>query len=362
LEDTLSPQSDDQYIRYYSLASIFFASSGVMNEFTDVRFPNLDPLPGWLTTAGWVTDSSFCGWFGITCDGNGFPILLELPNNRMYGIFAPEVQLIADSLQVLELFNNFFLTTIDDGDAGNDWIAKMVNLRFLFFGTTSFAYPGVPTFINQIPTLEEIDFSNSFYTEGPIRGEAFIGASELNYVDFGDNVYTSTIPAEFTALPSLTFFYLDNCEFEGVDQTLDFIIGMPSIFENWNDFTLLSGSIPTEIGTVSTLNSWSLTFCGLSGQIPSELGNLGVTLDRLWLYQNQLTGTIPTEIGSLGRMQFLYFEGNLLNGSMPSEICDNRVPFALLSELGADCNADATSVVTCDCCTCCGEDGCGDFA
>jgi uncharacterized surface protein with fasciclin (FAS1) repeats len=152
LEGTLSAQTDAQYIRYYALSCIFFASNAVSNEFTDVQFPNLNPLPGWITSDGWVTDSDYCGWFGITCEGV-VPTLLELPNNRMFGIFAPEVQLIADTLEVLELFNNFFLTTIDNGDAGNDWIAKMVNLRDLFFGTTSFQYPGIPTFINQIPTL-----------------------------------------------------------------------------------------------------------------------------------------------------------------------------------------------------------------
>jgi uncharacterized surface protein with fasciclin (FAS1) repeats len=152
LEGTLSAQTDAQYIRYYALACIFFASSGVSNEFTDLQFPNLNPLPGWITTDGWVTDTDYCGWFGITC-ASGVPTQLALPNNRMFGIFAPEIQIIADTLEVIDLFNNFFLTTIDDGDAGNDWIAKMINLRDLFFGTTSFQYPGIPTFINQIPTL-----------------------------------------------------------------------------------------------------------------------------------------------------------------------------------------------------------------
>ena len=184
---------------------------------------------------------------------------------------------------------------------------------------------------HRFSSTEEIDFSNTFYSFGPIRGEAFEGLTNLNYVDIADNTYTTTIPTQFVDLPNLEFFYLDNCDFPGVDLTLDFIIGMPSIFENWMDFTQFTGSIPTEIGTVSTLGSWSLTFCGLSGPIPSELGNLGVTLDRLWLYQNQLTGTIPTEIGNLSRMQFMYFEGNQLSGDVPAEICANRSPLALLT-------------------------------
>lgn len=210
---------------------------------------------------------------------------------------------------------------------------------------------------------EEIDYSNSFYSFGPIRGEAFAGLANLNYIDLADNTYTTTIPSELVELESLAFFYLDNCDFE-VDEpiTLDFVLGFSAIEENWMDFTQFAGGIPTEIGNVLTLTSWSLSFCGLTGPIPSELGSLPL-LDRMWLYQNQLTGTIPTELGNLSRVQFLYFEGNRLTGAVPAEICE-KLPEngGLLTELGADCDAGNAFFVNCTCCTCCGAAACGDFA
>lgn len=67
--------------------------------------------------------------------------------------------------------------------------------------------------------------------------------------------------------------------------------------------------------------------------------------------------TIPTQLGQLARMQYLHVEGNNIRGSMPQQICDNRAPFALLGELGADC----AGAVSCQCCTCCGAINCNNF-
>jgi hypothetical protein len=171
----------------------------------------------------------------------------------------------------------------------------------------------------------------------------------LEHLDIADNAYTSGIPASITNLPSLEFFYLDYCF---LDDDLSFMIGMPKIFELRMDGTVVDATIPTEIGTLKTLSSFSITSCGLKGTIPTEIGLL-TSLDRLWLNQNSLTGTIPTEIGNLSRTAYLNFGGNLLTGSMPQEICNNLIPSGLLATLGSDCDTAE--------CTCCG-DACGNFA
>jgi len=157
LEGSLSPKTDAEYIHYYAIACIHTASSGVSNKHTDNEFPNLTTLPGWITSNNWLTNSSYCTWYGIACK-NGLVDKIELFENRMYGTFAPEVQLLADSVTVIDLFDNFFLTT--EGDAGNGWIAKMVNLVQLLFGSTSFEYPGVAPYINKLPKLSKLIEAN----------------------------------------------------------------------------------------------------------------------------------------------------------------------------------------------------------
>jgi hypothetical protein len=52
----------------------------------------------------------------------------------------------------------------------------------------------------------------------------------------------------------------------------------------------LSGTIPTELGSLSLLSTFDLYQCALSGTIPSELGNL-TAVTYFAVSQNQLTGT-----------------------------------------------------------------------
>ncbi|MCP4353986.1 MAG: DUF1566 domain-containing protein [Desulfobacterales bacterium] len=60
----------------------------------------------------------------------------------------------------------------------------------------------------------------------------------------------------------------------------------------------LTGSISSELGSLSTLKELNLKSNDLAGSIPSELGNLA-SLEHLILNNNQLTGEIPSELMKL---------------------------------------------------------------
>ena len=144
---------NEEFKVYYGLACVYLASSGVHNKYTLARFPELDTLPEWLTRDNWMSTANYCTWWGITCNNRGEITQLTLSANRLFGTFAPEVQHLARTLEEIELFNNFFLLT--EGDAGNEWIGQMTNLKNLFFGTTSFEYDGVPSFLGGLSKLGE---------------------------------------------------------------------------------------------------------------------------------------------------------------------------------------------------------------
>ena len=63
----------------------------------------------------------------------------------------------------------------------------------------------------------------------------------------------------------------------------------------------LSGSIPPELGNLSSLNWLYLFLNQLSRSIPPELGNLS-SLIRLELSANELSGSIPPELGNLSSL------------------------------------------------------------
>lgn len=81
----------------------------------------------------------------------------------------------------------------------------------------------------------------------------------------------------------------------------------------------LSGTIPTEIGSISLLEWLDLDFNKLTGNIPPEIGQL-TYLFALTISSNELTGSIPSQIGQLTNVRWLQFGENKLTGTIPPEI------------------------------------------
>ncbi|MYB47690.1 MAG: hypothetical protein F4X72_00175 [Dehalococcoidia bacterium] len=83
----------------------------------------------------------------------------------------------------------------------------------------------------------------------------------------------------------------------------------------------LHGSIPAELGLLSSLSSLDLRNSGLSGPIPPELGDLA-NLQNLYLHGNMLDGEIPAELGDMTGLRYLWLHSNELTGEIPEELGD----------------------------------------
>ena len=85
----------------------------------------------------------------------------------------------------------------------------------------------------------------------------------------------------------------------------------------------LKGTIPSELGTLSALNSLILSSNALSGTIPSELGFLKLT--RIEISFNSLVGTIPPQLFSSGVTIFVHLNSNSLSGPIPQTLVEMKV-------------------------------------
>ena len=132
-----------------------------------------------------------------------------------------------------------------------------------------------------------------------------VGDGRVTGLHLWRNQLTGSIPAELGDLSSLTQLSLNNNR-QYVRETRAFEGG-------------LTGSIPPELGNLSSLTVLNLGGNQLTGSIPPELGKLS-SLTVLNLFNNQLTGPIPTELGNLSNLRSLYLGGNQLTGSIPSEL------------------------------------------
>jgi len=81
----------------------------------------------------------------------------------------------------------------------------------------------------------------------------------------------------------------------------------------------LSGTIPSELGSMTNIQHLELNSNSLTGTIPSELGSM-TSMIYLVLSSNSLTGTIPSELGSMTSMIYLVLSSNSLTGIIPSEL------------------------------------------
>jgi hypothetical protein len=350
LEDgspTASLSTDQQTIQLYALACIYYNTYAVRSDWTDFQYGKDVAIPGWFSSRGWLGSASdVCtNWYGLSCDEQGRVSKIELDTNGLTGYFPPETAYLHESLNTIDLYNNLLH---NKGDLGNAFLGELTNLEYLFFGSTSFEYDGIPSQLGRLTKLKELDFSYTLYF-GQLKGDAFKPLTNLKYLVMDGNAYNSSLPTELIQLPELEYLYAG---FSFLHGDLAFIPRMPKIFELWiDDNPDIKGTIPTTIGQATSLVSLSATNNGLSGPIPSEIGQL-TDMIQLWLYDNQLTGTIPTEFGNLIKMKTLNLQKNGLVGEMPSNLCARRRPFGRLEELEADCDGP----IACDeqCCTCCG--------
>ncbi|KAJ0027200.1 hypothetical protein Pint_35132 [Pistacia integerrima] len=84
----------------------------------------------------------------------------------------------------------------------------------------------------------------------------------------------------------------------------------------WNDLT---GSIPKEIGNISSLLLLLLNGNRLSGSLPEELGKLS-NLNRLQVDENNISGTIPKSFANMTSMRHFHLNNNSIVGQLPPEL------------------------------------------
>ncbi|XWS27389.1 hypothetical protein CRYUN_Cryun26dG0111000 [Craigia yunnanensis] len=125
-----------------------------------------------------------------------------------------------------------------------------------------------------------------------------------------------TLPKELVKFPYL----------QEIDLSRNFLNG--TIPPEWGSMLLvnisllgnrLTGSIPKELGNISTLISLSAEFNQLSGALPPELGNLP-HIERILLSSNNFTGEVPETFAMLTTLKDFRISDNHFTGKIPNFI------------------------------------------
>ncbi|XP_008782942.2 brassinosteroid LRR receptor kinase BRL1-like [Phoenix dactylifera] len=237
---------------------------------------------------------------GRTC---GAIAELNLSGNQLTGGLPPTF-VSCSSLQVLDLANNQL-----SGDFLELVISTLPSLKLL-----------------------HLPFNN---ISGRVPFRALTNCTLLEEIDLGSNEFAGDIeiPSGFcSSLPSLRRILLPN----------NFLIGsVPSELGNCTNlqtidlsFNFLSGPIPSEIWSLPKLSVLVIWASNLSGEIPQDLCSNSASLETLILSYNIISGSFPSSFAKCANLIWVSFSGNRLVGRIPSGI-GNLQKLAIL-QLGSN--------------------------
>ena len=271
---------------------------------------------GWTNSQGWLGEGIPDDWYGVGVDSVGRVTVLDLTANGLAGQLPASLGALSH-LSTLKIGDNALTGRLPLSLA-------TLSLREFRYAGTQLCAPREDAFqawLNTIPTHEgtntlcvapasDREVLGVFYnttggpnwtdnrnwlTDAPLGDWHGVWVDAQNRVvalSLTRNNLTGSIPPELGELSSLG--YLD--------------LGQNA----------LTGPIPPELGKLGSLVELRLMANYLSGPLPAQLGRL-TNLREMWMYSNDFTG-IPPELGELAALELLYLSDNNLSGQIPPEL------------------------------------------
>lgn len=270
----------------------------------------------WSRSEGWLGDGDLSDWHGVSTDYTGQVTELDLSGNGLDGQLPANLGDLG-RMTVLRLGDNSLSGRLPP-------TLTRVPLREFRYADTELCMPQDDRFrewLDAIATHEgtgvscdpmsDRDLLAAFYnaTGGPHwthsdnwltgaglsdwHGVELDDQGRVMEISLPDNNLSGPIPPEIGSLSSLRRLDLGNNN--------------------------LSGPIPPEVGNLAKLRHLDLGGNSLSGAMPPELGNLA-SLEHLNLQRNDLWGPLAPELGSLASLTYLDLSNNGWGGGLPPEL------------------------------------------
>ena len=251
----------------------------------------------------------------------------ETPQGRAYQWLANEDPRQLDPGDPT-LDQRYILTTLYYATGGDEW-------KECFQGATNEEcgqgfFPDAKAFLS-----EESECTWGFWAENSCNPEGALRAVQLP-----NNNLVGSLPSEIGALSALDTLSLEQNSLTG------------NLLENWpqslfrlrlskNSFTgVVNGGLPRALSLLYIDENQ------LSGTIDDLVGSLQ-DVSQLNLQSNGFTGTIPERLGTLTSLRVARFEENQLTGTMPQQVCTNREENSSFRFLSTDCPPE----FNCECCS-----------
>ncbi|XP_044461735.1 leucine-rich repeat receptor protein kinase HPCA1-like isoform X2 [Mangifera indica] len=289
------------------LSILFFTIAATTNSRDAAALNSLKDI--WKNfPPSWRASDPCEDWVGIRCS-NSRVISITLPSMKLSGPLSGDITTLSE-LQILDLSYNKDLT----GSLPTT-IGDLKNLTSLILVGCGLSGP-IPDSIGHLSKLVYLSLnSNSFI--GPIP-RTIGNLAELYWLDLADNKLTGTIPVSSGKSPGLDMlvhtkhFHLGKNQLSGTIPEQLFSSNMVLIHVLF-DSNSLTGTLPTSLGLVQTLEVVRFDRNQLNGPVPSNLNNLS-NVNELFLSNNKITGSIP-DLSGLNSLNYLDMSNNSFDPS-----------------------------------------------
>ncbi|KAF8768874.1 hypothetical protein HU200_007438 [Digitaria exilis] len=267
-------------------------------------------IGGWAFPNTTTDTASCCAWNGVTCDGSGRVVELDLHGQRLRGQLALSLGQL-DQLQSLNLSDNSFRGAVPAAVFQLQRLQKL-DLSYNELGGTlpeNVSFPLIELF-----NISFNNFSGSYPT---LRG-----SEQLVVFDAGYNSFAGQIdPRICESSGAIRVLRLSSNLFTG-----DFPAGFGNctkLEELYVDLNSISGRLPDDLFRLPSLESLSLQENQLSGRMSPRFDNLS-SLVRLDISFNSFSGYLPNVFGSLRKLEFFSAQSNIFRGPLPSSLCHSQ--------------------------------------
>ncbi|XP_059651174.1 probable leucine-rich repeat receptor-like protein kinase At1g35710 [Cornus florida] len=193
-------------------------------------------------------------------------------------------------------------------------IGNLEHLKSLSLSSNEFN-GSIPLEIGRLRKLNSLDlYYNNLTGMLPL---SLANLTQLHDLDISSNHVSGSIPPEIGNLQNLTSLWLASNQLNGsipLEIGRLWKLNFLELYDN-----NITGMLPLSLANLTQLLGLDISFNYVSGSIHPEIGNLQ-NLTYLWLALNQLNGSIPPEIGNLDNLEYLLLSSNQLNDSIPPEI------------------------------------------
>ncbi|PSS07724.1 LRR receptor-like serine/threonine-protein kinase precursor [Actinidia chinensis var. chinensis] len=237
------------------------------------------------------------------------------PINQFHGSLPQNLGLTLPNIKTLVFSNNQLSGLIPRS------ISNASKLESLGLAENKFS-PGVPINFGNLKNLSRLNLYGNGLGTGDINDLNFISTlvncSKLIVLYLSNNGFGGVLPNSIANLSTqLQHLTVGRNKISGSIPTD--IVNLVSLNALDLVYNQLTGSIPTSISRLHKLQVVAFGGNNLSGEIPSSTGNLTL-LNKLGLEKNNLQGNIPSTLGNCKGLLSLQLNGNNLSGSIPREV------------------------------------------